>query len=289
MTALVELGGGLSPQRAASEVEMSGGGSSHVAKQPLAVDVTMDVDRASAAQRRRGRRLHAALRHERLSVAMAKFTHHTLVRGWPGPGREEGASCSIRRSSGRPSPPQTELLQLFDEEPGGVRPAEPWGAARAGSAAHRGADYRDIRAWADSRCTCAAYSGPAGGRPQDPRHLDSCRAGRRCAQDQFSAPHPVANPDSRAAAGGAVGGSGRSLTFQFLPTFKVSSQLARWWRSSRFSPGQVSTASSSVSLCNCRAQHCGWAVGQGFSHFSLAPKKCEGCRALECGAGCAPR
>ena len=46
-------------------------------KRLLEVDVMMDVERVSAAQRRRRRRLCAAVRHERQSIAM-----------WPGPGRE---------------------------------------------------------------------------------------------------------------------------------------------------------------------------------------------------------
>ena len=42
----------------------------HLAKRPLAVDM-LNVERASAAQRRRGQRLRASLKHERQSIAMA--------------------------------------------------------------------------------------------------------------------------------------------------------------------------------------------------------------------------
>ena len=54
------------------------------------------------------------------------------------------------------------------------------GAARADPAAHRGADDRVLRARASarSRRSCAADSGPAGGRPQALRHCNF-RAGHR--------------------------------------------------------------------------------------------------------------
>ena len=129
------------------------------------------------------------------------------------------------RSSGRPPPPPLPHLPPL---PAGALPVVRGGArrsaarqlgraalaARAGSAAHSGADYRDHRACADARCSCAADGGPAGERPEDPRHLVSCRAGYRCAQDQFPQQHFPANLTPCAAAGGTVGGSANSPCFR---------------------------------------------------------------------------
>ena len=85
----------------------------------------MNVERVSAAQRRKGRRLRAALRHERQSIAMAlaEMSHHTAPRGLRmaragEEGREE--HYTLRRQ--RPPPPQPELFQLYEEEPGGSQP-----------------------------------------------------------------------------------------------------------------------------------------------------------------------
>ena len=86
----------------------------------------MDVDSAlGAAMRRRQRRLRQFLRHERLSVAMAlaEKLHHTsrgqrFARAGE-MGREE--HDALRRQ--RHPPPQPELFQLYEEEPGGSRPA----------------------------------------------------------------------------------------------------------------------------------------------------------------------
>ena len=116
----------------------------------------MNVERVSAAQRRRGRRLRAALRHERQSIAMAlaEMSHHSAPRGprMAGAG-EEGQSIAMalaemshhsaprgprmarageeghrneyeapRRQ--KPPPPQA-FFRLFDEEDAerGLRPA----------------------------------------------------------------------------------------------------------------------------------------------------------------------
>ena len=78
----------------------------------------------SAAQRRRGRRLCAALRHERQSIAMALagFSHNSS-RGqrmasagvWE---HELKYTATIRD----PPTPQPELFSVCDEEPGGTRP-----------------------------------------------------------------------------------------------------------------------------------------------------------------------
>ena len=86
----------------------------------------MDVDSAlTAAMRRRQRRLRQFLRHERLSVAMAlaEKLHHTSRGQRFARAGEEGREehDALRRQ--RPPPPQPELFQLYDEEPGGSRPA----------------------------------------------------------------------------------------------------------------------------------------------------------------------
>ena len=52
---------------------------------------------------------------------------------------------------------------------------------RGGSAAHRGADHRDLRARAGSRCSSAAAGGTGGGIHADARHCDP-GAGYRSAQ-----------------------------------------------------------------------------------------------------------
>ena len=91
------------------------------------------------------------------------------------------------------------------------QPGRAAGAARADTAAHRGADYRGIRACANARRSCAADGGTVARSPPVLRHVYACcrRAGYRCAQDHFRE-HPDANPASRAAAGGAVGGRANS-------------------------------------------------------------------------------
>ena len=86
---------------------------------------TSGVDTVTAAARRRQRRLRACLRYARMSVAMAlaESTHRTsrgqrIARAGE-EGREEHGA--LRRQ--RPPPPQPELFQLYEEEPGGSRPA----------------------------------------------------------------------------------------------------------------------------------------------------------------------
>ena len=132
----------------------------------------MNVERASAAQRRRGRRLRAALRHERQSIAtaLAEFTHHAC-----------GASCGrtpLLPSPSLPPPAQPDLLLLYEEEPGGVRPAS--------LAEQRGPHERIQRHTAEQIVESfvpvpmldvpVPQTGPVGGRPQDLRRLVSCRA-----------------------------------------------------------------------------------------------------------------
>ena len=81
----------------------------------------MNVERVTgAAQRRRGRRLRAALRHERQSIAMAlaELTHHTAPRGqrmaragrWVG----EALHGDVPEQP-TPQEPGTQFFDLFDE------------------------------------------------------------------------------------------------------------------------------------------------------------------------------
>ena len=87
----------------------------------------MDVERASAAQRRRGRRLRAALRHERQSIAMAlaESQHHTSRGQKKARAGEEGDRYEYEAPRRQKPPPPQAFFQLFDEEDAvwGLRPA----------------------------------------------------------------------------------------------------------------------------------------------------------------------
>ena len=87
----------------------------------------MDVERASAAQRRRGRRLRAALRHERQSIAMAlaESQHHTSRGQKKARAGEEGHRNEYEAPRRQKPPPPQAFFQLFDEEDAerGLRPA----------------------------------------------------------------------------------------------------------------------------------------------------------------------
>ena len=87
----------------------------------------MNVERVSAAQRRRGRRLRAALRHERQSIAMAlaEMSHHTAPRGpRMARAREEGHKFEYEAPRRQKPPPPQAFFQLYDEEDAvwGLRP-----------------------------------------------------------------------------------------------------------------------------------------------------------------------
>ena len=87
----------------------------------------MDVERASAAQRRRGRRLRAALRHERQSIAMAlaESQHHTSRGQKKARAGEEGHRYEYEAPRRQKPPPPPAFFRLFDEEDAvwGLRPA----------------------------------------------------------------------------------------------------------------------------------------------------------------------
>ena len=79
-----------------------------------------------AAQRRRGRRLRAAWRHEQQSIAqaLAAFTHHSAQRQKTArageEGHEEKNDAPLRQ---KPIPPQSALFSPYEDEPVGERPA----------------------------------------------------------------------------------------------------------------------------------------------------------------------
>ena len=80
---------------------------------------------AGAARRQRERRLRSWLKHERMTVAisLAVMKHHTAPRGpkMARAGEEESETKYTAKFRTTP-PPQPELFQLFEEEPGGLRP-----------------------------------------------------------------------------------------------------------------------------------------------------------------------
>ena len=91
-------------------------------------------DTRSSARRRREWRLRAQWRHEQQTVAMALAvaTHHSAQRGqWrdlnEAPRGQKTASAEAAHSAPRRPPTRAargpELFQLFEEEPGGGRPA----------------------------------------------------------------------------------------------------------------------------------------------------------------------
>ena len=107
----------------------------------------MEVDGvvASAARGRRERRMRSWFRHEQHSVLMAMLTaaHQSFDRAraeYSAPRRQStatGARGGVERHEQKYTvkfrktpPPQLELFQLYEEEPGGSRPpclGEPWG------------------------------------------------------------------------------------------------------------------------------------------------------------------
>ena len=81
---------------------------------------------SGVAQRRRGRRLRAAWRHEQQSIAqaLAAFSHHSGLWG-PKKARagEEESELHYTDKDRKTPPPQPVLLSLYEEEePGGGRP-----------------------------------------------------------------------------------------------------------------------------------------------------------------------
>ena len=79
---------------------------------------------AGTAKRRRERRLRQFLRHERLTVAMllAETNHHAAPRGQSKARSKEEVRIARHDHDPEQPPPQPELFQLYEEEPGGFRP-----------------------------------------------------------------------------------------------------------------------------------------------------------------------
>ena len=91
-------------------------------KQLEAVDMEV-VDSASAAARRRQRRLGSWLRHERMSVAvaLAESQHHASRGQKKARAGEEWHEQHYAPRRQKPPPLQPELFALYEEEPGGAR------------------------------------------------------------------------------------------------------------------------------------------------------------------------
>ena len=110
----------------------------------------VDGDGPSADRRRRERRMRSWFRHEQHSVLMALLTaaHHSFDRAHVENGAPRSQSTATRARGGRERheqkytakfrktpPPQPELFQLYEEEPGGSRPpclGEPRGPQERG-------------------------------------------------------------------------------------------------------------------------------------------------------------
>ena len=76
--------------------------------------------RSGAAQRRKGRRLRAAWRHEQQSQAVAVATHHSAPRRQKTATAE--ATYDALRSQTTSVAGDTEFFSLYEEELGGTRP-----------------------------------------------------------------------------------------------------------------------------------------------------------------------
>ena len=77
-----------------------------------------------AAQRRKQRRLRSWWRHEQQSIAaaLATFQHHSSRGQRKARAGEEESETKYTAKFRTTPPPQPELFQLFEEEPGGLRP-----------------------------------------------------------------------------------------------------------------------------------------------------------------------
>ena len=116
--------------------------------------------RTGAVQRRKQRRLRSWWRHEQQSIAAALATslHHSSRGQRKARAREEESELKYTAKFQTTPPLQLVLFSLYDEEPGGWRPASlalpPGPQERVPQ--HRGAHARDVRARPVSRCSCAA-------------------------------------------------------------------------------------------------------------------------------------
>ena len=176
----------------------------------------MNVERVSAAQRRRGRRLRAALRHERQSIAMAlaEMSHHTAPRGLR-MARAGGEESEMNTATGQKTPlpraASTVHFNLFDE--GDVLAARPTPLVevRPQPGVQRHTAEQIIETFVPVQILDAPVpqmGGGTGGRIlAELRRAGRCRAGYRSAEDlagQGSAAY--GGPCTPAADGGTAGG-----------------------------------------------------------------------------------
>ena len=142
----------------------------------------------SAAQRRKQRRLRSWWRHEQQSIAaaLATFTHPLSPTGTEdGQGRGGGKRDEVHgQVSGRLLLPQPELFQLFEEEPGGLRPTGPQERVPRHTVEQM-ADVAPMVQILDA--PVLQDGGPTGGRAQALRQLGA-RAGYRRAQGSHRTP-----------------------------------------------------------------------------------------------------
>ena len=167
---------------------------------------------SGAAQRRRGRRLGAAWRHEQQSIAaaLATFTQHSALRGQKTAraaeeGHEDKHDALRRQKAPSSVAGALQLVQRRAWRGAACQLGRASGATGTGPAAHHGAARRRRAHGPDSGHSCATDGGPTGGHALAPRYADS-RAGNRSAQDLVVIPL-FSHGSQGAADGGAVGGS----------------------------------------------------------------------------------
>ena len=104
----------------------------------------------------------------------------------------------MNNAMGQKTPPPSAACTVYFtlDDDGDVLAARPAPLAEVrpqpgGSAAHCGADHREIRARSGSRHSGAAAGGPCGGTLAEDRRAGACRAGYRPAHD-LSGPDPAA-------------------------------------------------------------------------------------------------
>ena len=148
-----------------------------------------------AAQRRRQRRLRSWHGHEQqiARIALATFAHHSALRGQKRTrAREEDNEVHFTATILANPPHQPELFSLYEEEPGGRRPAslaEPPGPQER---IQRRTVEQPAELAPDPRCSCSADGRTAGGQPPFLRcAVACCQAGYRRAQE-LPRGHPFA-------------------------------------------------------------------------------------------------
>ena len=141
-------------------------------------------------------------------MALATHTHHSAQRQKKARWEESELNNAVGQKT---PPPRAASTVYFMGCP--CRPADTsrrGAATAAGSAAHRGADCRDLRTCSGSRCSGAADGESGGGGAVEDRH------GYRCAQ-ALSGPNPAAFCKCLRSCPSLLcsGLRSRTLTFQF--------------------------------------------------------------------------